>query len=216
MNKYSFKTLLFIIWVTRRSLSTTNLAVLLNSAPNCINYIVLVTKECTWSTGGAKMKAAENQCKYLLWNLTQCHYAHHKSHTPAKSQVFVLCHVNPFRIKYCFSSQHQHSSRDTAKCMQWVLYLLPIMEGVRGFQEVHEREDRAQSKLPRVLSATKWNMIIFIGPAWIGKRDVPTLLPVLLSNKSNERGTSCFNIFHMLWMFGLVETNETLHRMNGK
>jgi hypothetical protein len=48
------------------------------------------------------------------------------------------------------------------------------------------------------------------------KRDVPALLSVLLSNKNNERDMSCFNICHMLWISGLVETHETLHRMNGK
>jgi hypothetical protein len=183
MNTYSLKTLQFIIWVTRPNLSITNLAELLNNAPNCINYTELVTKEWTWSTGGTKMKAAENQRKYLLWNLTQCHFAHHKSHFPAKTQVFVLCHVNLFRLKYFFNSQHQYSSRDTATCMQWVLYLLPTINGVGGFQGVHEREERGQSKLPRVLSAMKWN-IIFRVAAWMGKRDVPALLPVLLSNKS--------------------------------
>lgn len=157
MNTYSLKTLQFIIWVTRPSLSTTNLAVLLNNAPNCINYTVLVKKEWTWSTGGAKMKAAENQHKYLLRNLTQCHFAHHKYHIPAKSHVFALCHVNPFWIKYCFSTQHQHSSRDTARCVQWVLYQLPIMEGVRGFQVVHERESSKQTTQSPICHEMKYD-----------------------------------------------------------
>jgi hypothetical protein len=32
----------------------------------------------------------------------------------------------------------------------------------------------------------------------MGKRDVPASLPVLLSNKSNEKGMSCFNMSYAL------------------
>jgi hypothetical protein len=198
-------------WITRPSLSTTNLAVLLNVL-NCLDYTVSVTKEWTWSTGGMKLKATENQCTYLLRNLNQCHFAHHKSHLPAKTQIFVLHYINPSRLNYRFSTKHQYCSSDTARCMQWVLHLLPTVEGVTGLQGVHERVDRPQSKLLIVLSAKKWNMIIFIVAAWMGKRVVPALLPVILTNKRNDRGMSCLNICHMFWMSGLVQTHGTFHQ----
>lgn len=133
---------------------------------------------------------------------------------PICQQKPILYHVNPSMLKYLL--QHQYCSSDTARCMQWVLYLLFIVQGVRGFQGMHKREDRAQSKLLRVLSAMRRNKIIFIVATWMGKRNVPALLPVLLSNERSERATSCFNVNHVLRMSGLVDSHETLHRFKGK
>jgi len=123
------------------------------------------------------------------------------SEIPPSSKNSGICPLPRQSLQVTISFQHSASVQltDTARRMQWVVYLLPTMEGVRGFQEVHKREDGAQSKLPRVLSAMKWNMVIFIVTAWMAKRDVPALLPVLLSNMRNERGMSCINICHMLW-----------------
>jgi len=74
------------------------------------------------------------------------------------SKISGICPLPCQSLQVKILLQHSASAQFTRYSKMHTMSIVPAAHNggcVRGFQEVHEGEDRPQSKLPRVLSAMK-------------------------------------------------------------